>query len=68
MVDSTTHKFKRHRCNKCGGWFIWMRTVNKKIVAVDVESFEDGDTTYDRSKHSCHWETCSQKQGNKNGH
>lgn len=60
-IPSTSHKFKRHKCKRCGAWFIWMRTKNGKHIAVDVDTFEDGDTLYDRKKHACHWETCTPK-------
>lgn len=45
-------------CRGCGKQIVWLKTLNDKNMPIDVETYETGDRTFDRDRHTSHFETC----------
>ena len=46
-------------CKACHEPIVWLKTFKGKNIPVDDNSsVREGDETFDRSRHSCHFDTC----------
>lgn len=45
-------------CRSCKARIVWLRTQDGKNMPVDAETVEEGDTSWDNTKHTSHFATC----------
>lgn len=54
---------KMSSCNKCGMPIIWLKTQRDKNIPVDPVNVDSEYETFDREKHTCHFDTCPERVG-----
>jgi hypothetical protein len=46
-------------CSECGAALVFLRTVNGKLMPVNADTVEPGDTDYEHGRHVSHFSTCT---------
>jgi len=49
---------KTVECKGCGDEIVWLKTMKGKNIPVDADTVTDGDAIFDRTVHTCHFDTC----------
>lgn len=47
-------------CRSCGRQVVWIKTATEKKMPIDAETWEPGDETFDRTRHTSHFASCPQ--------
>jgi hypothetical protein len=54
------HERRIVRCSaqECRARIVWLNTGSGKLMPVDADSVEPGDTTFDATRHESHFASC----------